>query len=62
METMNKEPAKTHLRKADIMEWLGCTEWQYRQWIDIGLLNPIPGFGRNHIFLKSAVKKNLRLE
>lgn len=62
MDTINQEPRKTHLTRGDIMEWTGCSEWEYRQWVEVGLLVPLEGFGKRKRFLKSQVRRALGLD
>ncbi len=43
-------PIKRILRRRDVLDLLGISEREYRTYIEIGLLKPIPSKGKRHTF------------
>ncbi len=52
---------KKILRRRDVMDLLGISEREYRTYIEIGLLQPIPSQSKRHAFLHAQVVQKFDL-
>lgn len=55
-------PERLLLRKRHVQEWLGLTDWEFRQLRDRGVLRPVEGFtaeGRAY-YSRDEIERKLR--
>lgn len=55
------DPIKKILRRRDVMDLLGISEREYRTYIEIGLLQPIPSQSKRHAFSHAQVVQKFDL-
>lgn len=53
---------KRVLRKRDVIALLGISDREYRTYVEIGLLKPLPASGRRHVFNAAHVQSAFQLD